>query len=63
MDQRHQLQFMVLGLTFHLLEKANVIAHCPENLFIPHDLCDNNHDRWVEARVEALFESIHKQSP
>jgi hypothetical protein len=47
------------GLKFHPLEKANAIADdCLENQFAPDDLCDYNHDRRVEARVQALLETI-----
>jgi hypothetical protein len=28
-----------------------------ENQFTLHDLCDENHKRWVEAWFEALFEA------
>jgi hypothetical protein len=38
-----------LGLQFLPLEKANAIADCLENQFTPHDLCDENHERWVKA--------------
>jgi hypothetical protein len=38
-----------LGLNFHPLEKANAIGYCLENQFILHDLCDENHERRVEA--------------
>jgi hypothetical protein len=46
------------GLKFHPLEKANAIADYLENLFTPHDLCDENHERRVETRVQALLETI-----
>jgi hypothetical protein len=35
-----------------------VIADCLENVFTPHDLCEENHDRRVEARVQPLLESV-----
>jgi hypothetical protein len=38
------------GLKFLQLEKANAIADCLENHFTPHDLCDEHHDRGVEAK-------------
>jgi hypothetical protein len=47
-----------LDLKFHPLEKANAIADCLENLLTPHDLCDENHERRVEAGVQALLESV-----
>jgi hypothetical protein len=44
----------LLGLKYHLVDKANTIADCLENQFTPHDLCEENHERRVEARVQAL---------
>jgi hypothetical protein len=38
-----------LGLKFHPSEKANMIADCLENLFTPHDLCDENHEKLDAA--------------
>jgi hypothetical protein len=29
-----------------------------ENQFTRHDLCDDNHERQVEARVQALLETV-----
>jgi hypothetical protein len=37
------------ALTFHPLQKANAIGDSLENQFTPHDLCDENHKRRVEA--------------
>jgi hypothetical protein len=45
------------GLKFHPSEKANAIADCLEIQFSPHDLCDENHERRVEAAVQALHET------
>jgi hypothetical protein len=45
------------GLKYYPRDKANAIADCLENLFTPHDFCDENHERWVEARVQALLEA------
>jgi hypothetical protein len=45
-------------LKFHPSEKANAIAECLEIVFTPHDLCDENHERLVEARVEILLEAV-----
>jgi hypothetical protein len=39
------------GLKFHPTEKANAIADCLGIKFTPHDLCNENHERRVEARV------------
>jgi hypothetical protein len=46
------------GLNLFLLEKANEIANCPENQFTPHDLCDEDHERQVVARVQSLTEAV-----
>jgi hypothetical protein len=46
------------GLKFLPFEKANAIADCLEIQFTPHDLYDENHERRVEAKGEALMESI-----
>jgi hypothetical protein len=51
------------GIKFHPLEKANAIADCLENLFALHDLCDYNHERRVEARVQALLETVDNSPP
>jgi hypothetical protein len=48
------------GLKFHPSEKVNAIADCLENQFTRHDLCDETHDRRVEARVQALLEAVDK---
>jgi hypothetical protein len=44
-----------LGITYNLNEKAKAIAHCLENQFTSHDLCDGNDERWVETGVQALL--------
>jgi hypothetical protein len=46
-----------LGLKFHPMAKANAIAAWLENQFRPHNLCDENHERRVEARIQALLEA------
>jgi hypothetical protein len=51
------------GLKFHPLEKANAIANCLENQFAPHDLCDYNQERRVEARVQALLKTVDNSPP
>jgi hypothetical protein len=51
------------GLKFHPLEKANAIADYLENLFTPHDLCEENHEWRVEARVQALLEAVDDNPP
>jgi hypothetical protein len=40
------------GLKFYPFEKANAIAVCLENQFTHHDLCDENHERRVDAGVQ-----------
>jgi hypothetical protein len=48
----------LLGQKYHPVDKANAIADCLENQFIPQDLRDENHERQVEAsRVQALLEA------
>jgi hypothetical protein len=51
------------GLKFHPSEKANAIADSLEIQFTPHDPCDNNHERRVEARVQALLETVDTSPP
>jgi hypothetical protein len=43
------------NLKFLPSEKANAIADCLENQFTPHDLCEENHERRVEAKVQVLL--------
>jgi hypothetical protein len=47
-----------LGPVFYPKEKANVIANYLEKLFTPHKACDADHDRRVEARVQALLTTV-----
>jgi hypothetical protein len=51
------------GLKYHPEDKANAVADCLENQFTPHDLCDENHDERVEARVQALLEAADSDPP
>jgi hypothetical protein len=51
------------SLKFHPSEKANAIADCLEIKFTPHDLCDENHERRVEARVDALLDAVDDSPP
>jgi hypothetical protein len=53
----------VCGLKSHPFEKGNAIADCLEIQFTPHDLCDDNHERRVEARVQALLETVDNNPP
>jgi hypothetical protein len=52
-----------LGLKFFPLEKANAFADILEDQFTPHDLCDENHERRVKARVQALLEAVDNNPP
>jgi hypothetical protein len=51
------------GHKFHPSEKANAIADCLENQFTPYGLCDENHERRVEARVDALLDAVDDSPP
>jgi hypothetical protein len=46
------------GLKFHPSEKANAINDCLENEFTHHDLCEENHERRLEASVQTLLEAV-----
>jgi hypothetical protein len=48
----------LLGLKYHPVDKANAIADCLENQFTPHELCEETHEWQVEARVQALLETV-----
>jgi hypothetical protein len=48
----------LLGLQYHPLDKATVIADCLENQFTPLELCEENNERQVEARDQALLEAV-----
>jgi hypothetical protein len=50
-------------LKFHPSEKANAISDCLENQLTHHDLCDENYERLVETRVEALLEAVGNKPP
>jgi hypothetical protein len=43
------------GLIF---QPSDAIAECLENQFTHHDLCDENHERRVKTRVQALLEAV-----
>jgi hypothetical protein len=51
------------GLKFLPLEKANGIADCLKNQFTSHDFCEENHEQWVEAPVQALSEAVDDSLP
>jgi hypothetical protein len=53
---------IALGITYSYQKKkneeANAIADCLGNRFTSHDLCDENHERQVEIRVQVLLASV-----
>jgi hypothetical protein len=51
------------GLKFHPSEKANAIVDCLEIQFAPHDLYYEIHEGRVEARVDALLNSVDDNPP
>jgi hypothetical protein len=51
------------GLKLYLSEKANAIADCLEIQLTPHGLCDENHERRMEARVQTLLEAVYNSPP
>jgi hypothetical protein len=51
------------GLKYYPEDKANAIADCVENQFIPHDQCDENHDERVDDRVQELLEADDSNPP
>jgi hypothetical protein len=51
------------GLKFYPSDKANATADCLEIQFSPHYLCDDNHERRVEAGVQALLETVDNNPP
>jgi hypothetical protein len=54
---------ILLGLQYHPVDKTNAIADCLENQFTPQNLCEENHERQVEARVQALLEALDSDPP
>jgi hypothetical protein len=51
-----------LGATYHLNEKANMIADCLENYFTSHVLYDECHEQQVETRVQVVLASVDDTS-
>jgi hypothetical protein len=51
------------GLKFHPSDKANAISDSLEFQFTPHDLCDENHERRVEADVQTLLNTVDMTPP
>jgi hypothetical protein len=52
-----------LGPTFQPTYKANEFDEWLEKQSTPHKLCDENHKRQVEARVQALLEAKDNEPP
>jgi hypothetical protein len=51
------------GLKFHPSGKANAIADCLVIQFMPRDLCYENHERLLDARFQALLETVDNKPP
>jgi hypothetical protein len=51
------------GLKFYAKDKANAIAGCLEKQFTPNELCEENHEERVEAKIQALHESVDDKAP
>jgi hypothetical protein len=51
------------GLKFLPAEKANAIADFLEIQYTTHELYDENHERRVEAKVQALLETAEQNPP
>jgi hypothetical protein len=52
-----------LGPPFYSKDNANLIANCLENLFTPHNVCDTDHERRVETRVQTLLTTFEENPP
>jgi hypothetical protein len=53
----------ILCLKYHPVDRANEIADCLENQFTHHDLCEENHEWRVKARVQVLVEAANSDPP
>jgi hypothetical protein len=51
------------SIKFHPSQKANAIADCFENQFTHHNLCDENHEQRVKARIQTLLEAVDSKPP
>jgi hypothetical protein len=51
------------GLKFYPMDKANAIEDCLEHHFAPHKLCDENHEKRVQAGIQALHGSVDGNAP
>jgi hypothetical protein len=50
-------------LKYHAVDKAETTADCLEYQFTPHDLCEENHERQVEDRVQTLLIAVDSDPP
>jgi hypothetical protein len=48
---------MYQGYEFHPFEEVNAIAGSLEMQFTTNDLCNENHERRIDARVQGLLET------
>jgi hypothetical protein len=53
----------LLGLNYHPVDKTNEIADFLENQYAPHKQWEENLERQVEARVQALLEAVDSDPP
>jgi hypothetical protein len=51
------------GLKFLPYDRANATADCLENRFTHHDLCDEHHERRMEAFVQDMLETEDTAPP
>jgi hypothetical protein len=51
------------GPIFYSIDKANVIANYLENQSSPHKFCDLDHERRVEAKVQAVLNTVDEAPP
>jgi hypothetical protein len=49
-----------LDSVFYPNERAYLIENCSENLFTPHKVCDTDHERRDEVRVQALLNTVNE---
>jgi hypothetical protein len=48
---------------FLSLDKTNVIADFLEKPFLTRDLCEENHERLLEAHIQAFLEPVDNNTP
>jgi hypothetical protein len=62
-DRKLQAKTAIYGPlwpVFYPNEKSNLITNYLENLFTLHRECDTDHERQVEARVQALLTTVNE---